>query len=238
MSDTPGATTSVAVALDSPESYLDYGMRLVATQTDAFWHHPARESLRNYVPLCDALSIIERFEDDYEVLTESGPAGSRVILTPMRVNPGSEDAGPRVITDLWMTARDLEDVLDRSVKTIRRWARGKVEKRQVVSANGILHAIRMTPDTVEAMSHRFGVELHRDIREEGYEVRPYEIEVPPLGMSAKAMAKEVRVSRWHFWKTLKASDIPLDGPIKPTPQLRSWLRKTYDVQLLIASKTD
>lgn len=231
---TSEATTSTAVRLETPQDYIDYGMRLVTTQTEAWWQHPKQHWLRNYIDLGDALAIIERFEDDYKVIRESGPAGGKVILTPVPVKPEVEAPGRHVITKRWMTVHDLEEVLGVCANTIRAWARDSTaEQRQVVGVQGGLKAIRMWPDTVQALGHRFGVDLTEDIREEGHEVRPYEVALPPSGAPSHELAEKVGLGPSHFRRKLRAAGISVNGAVRPTPELRDWLRETYDIELRI-----
>lgn len=157
------------VSLQSPEDYLAHGMRLVTTQTEAWWQHPAQHFLRNYLDRQEALAIIDAHQDEYAVIEESGPSGKRRILTPQRCGAQQADV---VLRQQWYTWTALAQKLGYHVDWFKRNMIDPSALTERMRARGSGGAVKADAALVQAIEDCTAMRVRLSIRRQGEQVFP------------------------------------------------------------------
>ena len=218
--------------------YLGMEARLVIERFEAYWQHGSRDTLRVPLPRHRAKRIHDMMAARFEVIHESGGTGQRTILTPQ---PKLRDpnAGVYAIMDRWMAIENIAHAIDEDRRAVRTW-RDKtactLEKRGIKRKRAGKTAIRMTEEVVDDLAWHFDLTLHLHITSEGRDVRPYELKMSADGEEVIYIAEEIGLSSSYCSGKLIDAGIH-ERPVLPTNKLRDWLRKEYDIELIITTES-
>lgn len=185
------------------KDHLDAGHRLIVNRQSARWQHPARSALYEPIDRALAILVLTTFENEYQVIEESGPQGQRSILTPMRCPP--KDG---YIHYDYLSIGEISKIINRSRNAAGKFvSRHGLKRRRWKLKRGV--AVKVNECLTDAIEADYGLEVGIDIRYERM-VRPGILTLDRDWYSFKDMANLVGITPASVSMAISSNDLPCE----------------------------